>query len=185
VDGDCCQRESDPAACFLGNLPGGRFQLGSGSCAREMPIWRRRARSAGVTSPESLRKTSFNGLFSRTTRKVRKGKTSLDLNEASDDGFWDAVASAGPYASNLHLAAYRSPRQHLITHFYGPDALHDAQPTATKSRRQRVACGILKKASEKIVRNSSVMDMSSCRPMGASVARLVILVSSARSRSWN
>ena len=32
---------------------------------------------------------------------------------------------------------------------------------------------------------NSVMDMSSCRPMGASVARLVILVSGARSRSWN
>ena len=31
----------------------------------------------------------------------------------------------------------------------------------------------------------SVMDMYSCRPMGASVARLVILVSGARSRSWN
>ena len=30
-----------------------------------------------------------------------------------------------------------------------------------------------------------VMDMSSCRPMGASVARLVILISGARSRSWN
>jgi len=31
----------------------------------------------------------------------------------------------------------------------------------------------------------SVMDMYSCRPMGASVARLIILVSGARSRSWN
>jgi len=30
-----------------------------------------------------------------------------------------------------------------------------------------------------------VMDMSSGRPMGASVARLVILVSGACSRSWN
>ena len=30
-----------------------------------------------------------------------------------------------------------------------------------------------------------VMDMYSCRPMGASVARLIILVSGARSRSWN
>ena len=30
-----------------------------------------------------------------------------------------------------------------------------------------------------------VMDMSSCRLMGASVARLVILISGARSRSWN
>jgi len=30
-----------------------------------------------------------------------------------------------------------------------------------------------------------VMDVSSYRPMGASVARLIILVSGARSRSWN
>ena len=30
-----------------------------------------------------------------------------------------------------------------------------------------------------------VMDMSSYRPMGASVARLIILISGARSRSWN
>jgi len=38
------------------------------------------------------------------------GKTSLDLNEARDDqsinqsmmGFWDAVASAGPYENSLH-----------------------------------------------------------------------------------
>ena len=31
----------------------------------------------------------------------------------------------------------------------------------------------------------AVMDMSSCRPMGASVARLVLLVSGAHSRYWN
>ena len=36
-----------------------------------------------------------------------KGKTSLDLNEARDVGFWDAVASVGPYANNLHLAPDR------------------------------------------------------------------------------
>ena len=48
----------------------------------------------------------FNGLFSRTTwiSRHQKGKTSLDLNEARDDGVLDAVASAGPYANNLHLA---------------------------------------------------------------------------------
>ena len=34
-------------------------------------------------------------------------------------------------------------------------------------------------------RKMIVMDMYSCRPMGASVARLIILVSGARSRSWN
>jgi len=32
-------------------------------------------------------------------------------------GFWDAVASAGPYAKNLHLAPDRKPHQHLITQF--------------------------------------------------------------------
>ena len=30
-------------------------------------------------------------------------------------GFGDAVASAGPYANNLHLAANRYPHQHLMT----------------------------------------------------------------------
>jgi len=30
-------------------------------------------------------------------------------------GFWDAVASAGPYANNLHLAPDR--QTHLITQF--------------------------------------------------------------------
>ena len=29
-------------------------------------------------------------------------------------GFWDAVASAGPYANNLHLAPDRQPHQHLV-----------------------------------------------------------------------
>jgi len=32
-------------------------------------------------------------------------------------GFWDAVALAGPYANNLHLAPDRQPHQHLITQF--------------------------------------------------------------------
>jgi len=40
-------------------------------------------------------------------KPVQTGKTSLDLNDARDDGFWDAVASAGPYANNLHLAPDR------------------------------------------------------------------------------
>jgi len=48
---------------------------------------------------------SFNGLFSSTTwvSRYQKGKTSLDLNEARDGGFGDAVASAGPYADNLAI----------------------------------------------------------------------------------
>ena len=48
-------------------------------------------------------------------------------------GFVDAVASAGPYANNLHLDPDRKPHQHLITQFfYRPDALPDAQPTVSK-----------------------------------------------------
>jgi len=51
---------------------------------------------------------TLNSLFSRTAwvSRYQKGKTSLDLNEA-DDGVLDAVASAGPYADNLHLAPDR------------------------------------------------------------------------------
>jgi len=52
----------------------------------------------------------FNGLFSRTTwaSRYQKDKTSLDLNESRDDGgFAMAVASAGPYANNLHLTPDR------------------------------------------------------------------------------
>jgi len=52
----------------------------------------------------------FNGLFSRTAwvSRYKKGKTRLDLNEARDDGvFGMAVASAGPYTNNPHLAPDR------------------------------------------------------------------------------
>jgi len=48
-------------------------------------------------------------------------------------GIWDAVASAGRYANNLHLAPDRKTHQHLITKFfYKLDALPDAQPTVSK-----------------------------------------------------
>jgi len=43
--------------------------------------------------------------------RYQKGKTILDLNEAAEIiafiGFWDVVASAGPYAHNLHLTPDR------------------------------------------------------------------------------
>jgi len=46
-------------------------------------------------------------------------ETSLDLNEATDDGvLGNAVASAGPYAYNLCLAPDRLSHQHLITQFF-------------------------------------------------------------------
>jgi len=53
----------------------------------------------------------FNGLFSRTTRvsQYQKGKTSPDLNEARDDGGWDAVASAGPCAPRSRQTTTPTP----------------------------------------------------------------------------
>ena len=32
-------------------------------------------------------------------------------------GFWEAVASAGPYANNQHLVLDRQPHQHFTTQF--------------------------------------------------------------------
>jgi len=32
-------------------------------------------------------------------------------------GFWDAVASGGPYANSLHLGPDKKTQQHLITQF--------------------------------------------------------------------
>ena len=61
-------------------------------------------------------------MFYTTTRvsQYQKAKTNLDLNEARDDRVLGmAVASAGPYASNLHLAIDRSPHQHLKSNFMG------------------------------------------------------------------
>ena len=52
-------------------------------------------------------------------------------------GFWDAVASAGPYANNPVQTDYHTT--HLRPHhstLYDPDALPDAQPTASKHWRQ-------------------------------------------------
>ena len=51
--------------------------------------------------------------------------------------FWDAEASAGPYANNLHLAPETETK--TLRHFdtsslnvYRPDALADTQPTVSK-----------------------------------------------------
>jgi len=48
-------------------------------------------------------------------------------------GFWEAMASAGPYANNLQVAGDKitTPTPYLSI-FYRPDALPDAQPTASK-----------------------------------------------------
>ena len=51
----------------------------------------------------------FNGLFSGTSwvSRYQKDKTNFDLNKARDGAVGDAVASAGPYTNNQHLAPDR------------------------------------------------------------------------------
>jgi len=46
-------------------------------------------------------------------------------------GFWDEMASAGPYANNLHLAPDRQPYQDIITQFLQAGCLPATQPTAS------------------------------------------------------
>ena len=63
----------------------------------------------------------FIGLFSRTTwvSRYQKGKTSLDLNEARDDGVWDGSAISWTICkqSAPHSRHITTPTpQHLITH---------------------------------------------------------------------
>ena len=49
-------------------------------------------------------------------------------------GFWDAVASAEPYANNLHLTAEITTPS---LNFYRSDALPDVQPAVSKHWRLR------------------------------------------------
>jgi len=54
----------------------------------------------------------FNGLFpGQPGKPAPERQTILDFTGARDNRM--AVASAGPYASHLHLAADRQPRQYL------------------------------------------------------------------------
>ena len=71
-----------------------------------------------------MHKNLFNGLFSRTTwvSQYQKGKTSLDLNEARDGGFWNVVASAGPYAIFTLLQTDNRANTPSLN-FYRSDAL--------------------------------------------------------------
>jgi len=64
----------------------------------------------------------------------QKGKTNLDLNEAKDNWVLGlAVASAGPYANNQHLAPERY--QHLITHIFTGRMLFPMPNQVTRHRR--------------------------------------------------
>ena len=64
----------------------------------------------------------------------QKGKTSLDLNEVTDDGVlgwqWHQLDHMQTICTSLETD--QIPHQHLITQFYRPDALPDAQSTVSK-----------------------------------------------------
>jgi len=77
----------------------------------------------------------FNGLFSRTpwVSRYQKGKTSLDLNEARDDGVlrcsgisWTICKQPAPHSRQI-----TTPTPHHSI-FYRPDSLPNAQPTVSK-----------------------------------------------------
>jgi len=63
----------------------------------------------------------FNGLFSRTTSvsRYQKGKTSLDLNEARDDGVfvrqWHQLDHMQTICTSLQTG---KPHQHLMTQIF-------------------------------------------------------------------
>jgi len=76
----------------------------------------------------------FNGLFSRTTwvSQYQKSKTSLDLNEARDDGVLECSGiswSICKYAPRSRQITTPTPHHSV---FNRPDALPDAQPTVSK-----------------------------------------------------
>ena len=76
----------------------------------------------------------FNGLFSRTTwvSLYEKGKTNLDLTEATDSEWqWHQLGHMQVCTS---LQQTTTPAPHHSV-FYGPDALPTTQPTASKHWR--------------------------------------------------
>jgi len=77
----------------------------------------------------------FNDLFSKTTwvSRYQKGKTSLDLNQARDDG---VLGCSGVSWTICKQSAPRSRHNHTNTSsliFYRLDALPDAEPTSVKA----------------------------------------------------
>jgi len=90
----------------------------------------------------------FNSLFSWTTCVSRYQKWKNQSAFKWGKRWWDfgmAVATAGPYANNLHLTPDINTSSLNV---YRPDALPDAQPTVSKHWRQKQI--INRKSSKKI-----------------------------------
>jgi len=77
----------------------------------------------------------FNGLFSRTTwvSQFQKGNSSLDLNEATDDGVlgwqWHQLDHMQTICTSLQTDNHTNTSS---LNLYRLEALPDAQPTVSK-----------------------------------------------------
>jgi len=79
----------------------------------------------------------FSGLFSITTwvSRYQKGKTSLDSNEARDDGVFGWQWYQLDHMQTICTSLQTDDHNTSLLNFYRPDALPDAQPTVSKPRR--------------------------------------------------
>ena len=77
----------------------------------------------------------FNGVFSRTTSvsRYQKNKTSLDLNEARDDGVWGQQWHQLDHMQTICTSLQTDNHTNTPSlNFYRTDALPDAQRTVSK-----------------------------------------------------
>ena len=77
----------------------------------------------------------FNGVFSRTTwvSRYQKGKTSLDLNQAIDDGVLGMQQHQLDHMQTVCTSLQTDSHTNTSSlNFYRQDALPDAQPTVSK-----------------------------------------------------
>ena len=119
---------------FEGSIPPGRGTVEGDICLALLAQWTRPDLAPGVfcrqdRSPHTilLLLHPFNGLFSRTTWVSwyhQKGKTSLDLNEARDDGVlgrqWHQLDHMQTICTSLQTDNHTNTSS---LSFYRPDAL--------------------------------------------------------------
>ena len=79
----------------------------------------------------------FNGLFFRTTwiSRYQKGKSSLDLNESGDNGFWGDGSGVSWTVCKQSAPGCRQITMPTPYHsVLQSDALHDVQPIVSKQK---------------------------------------------------
>jgi len=141
-------------SAMLGNVPyWGRSNLCIGICCsipysegtvQPCPLYRQTQSICTLRQSKPIAACTththpFNGPLSRTTRvsRYQKCKTNLFFTEARDSEWqWHQLG-------HMQFCTSLQTDNHAITpplSFYRPDALPAAQPTASKHRRQIVAC---------------------------------------------